>query len=68
MMMLQGSVSQAEPVLNLFDLFYQNDPTSKEGPAQVSSSSSLNGCDLTPPTRTQTSEQQYSDLTAFLIF
>ena len=24
----------------------------------------VNGCDLTPPTRTQTSEQEYSDLTA----
>jgi len=63
---LQDSASQPEPVLNLF---YQNDPTSKEGPAQVPSSSSLNGCDLTPPTRTQTSEQQYSDLTPlFFIF
>ena len=66
---LQVSVSQAESVLNLFDLFYQNDPTSKEGPVQVPSSSSLNGCDLNPPTQTQTSQQQCSDLTAlFFIF
>jgi len=28
-------------------------------PAQI-----VNSCDLTPPTRTQTSEQEYSDLTA----
>ena len=33
-------------------------------PCRQSPTPTVNGCDLTPPTRTQTSEQEYSDLTA----